>query len=163
GGGACWNAALCDVEGKAAFADGSRQPPRTGLFDASRANNPLRDYTMVALPYCTGDVHIGRRTVEYKRADGTSFTFAHRASRNAAAALDWLKARAVAPRTLFVSGESAGAVGASYWAAEIGDRWPDAQLIVLGDSAGGYRSLGVNNALEKWGVLDALPDVPAYA
>ncbi len=38
-----------------------------------------------------------------------------------------------------------------------------AQLIVLGDSAGGYRSLGANTALRAWGVLDALPELPAYA
>ena len=34
---------------------------------------------------------------------------------------------------------------------------------MLGDSAGGYRSLGANAALEQWGVLDALPDLPAFA
>ncbi len=145
-----------------------RQSPRNrlpskGLFDQQRKSNPLRDFSVVLLPYCTGDVHIGRRTVEYQRPDGTRFTFAHEGARNTLAAFDWLKSRGFDPRTLFVSGESAGAVAAAYWAVEIGDRWPQAQLTVLGDSAGGYRSLGVNAALRQWGVLDALPDLPVYA
>lgn len=171
GGGACWNAALCDVQGRATFDQravsdpqkSSRRLPTSGLFDTARANNPLRDYTVVYLPYCTGDVHVGRRTVEYVRKDGTRFSFAHRGANNTLAALDWLKERAVDPSVVFVSGESAGAIGAAYWALEIGDRYPRAQLIALGDAAGGYRSLGVNGALKQWGTLDALPDVPAYA
>ena len=165
GGGACWNDALCGVEGRPAFdARASTRPlPADGLFDASRTNNPLRDYSILALPYCTGDVHVGRRTVDYRRKDGTRFAFAHQGARNTLAALDWLKQRAVDPRVVFVSGESAGAIGAAYWSLEIGDRYPNAQLIALGDAAGGYRSLGVNGALKQWGALDALPSVPAYA
>ena len=165
GGGACWNATLCDAKGRPTFqtSAAAAQPPAKGLFDQSRANNPLRDFSVVLLPYCTGDVHIGRRTVDYQRADGTHYQFAHEGVRNTLAALEWLKSRGFDPRTLFVSGESAGAIAAAYWAVEIGDRWPQAQLIALGDSAGGYRALGVNAALRQWGALDALPDLPAYA
>ena len=153
GGGACWNAALCDVEGRATFKTGALAgpPPSKGLFDQQRKSNPLRDFSVVLLPYCTGDVHIGRRTVEYRRPDGTRFRFAHEGARNTIAAFDWLKSRGFDPRTLFVSGESAGAVAAAYWAVEIGDRWPQAQLTVLGDSAGGYRSLGVNSRAAAMG------------
>lgn len=165
GSGGCWNAATCDVAGKPAFQSkiATRTPQRSGLFDENRANNPLRDFSVVLLPYCTGDAHIGRRTVEYTRGDGTSFRFAHEGGRNTLAALDWLKSRGFDPRTLLVSGESAGAIAAAYWSVEIGDRWPAAQLITLGDAAGGYRALGVNKVLRQWGVLDALPDLPAYS
>ncbi len=165
GGGACWNASLCDAKARPSFQTAlAAQPPVSkGVLDQQRKTNPLRDFSVVVLPYCTGDVHIGRRTVEYQRRDGTRFTFAHEGARNTLAAFDWLKSRGFEPRTLFMSGESSGAVAAAYWAVEMGDRWPQAQLTVLGDSAGGYRSLGVNAALRQWGVLDALPDLPAYA
>jgi hypothetical protein len=165
GGGACWNARMCDAAGKPTFkpAAAAQQPQSRGLFDARHANNPLRDFSVVVLPYCTGDMHIGRRTVEYRRGDGTTFQFAHEGSRNTRAALDWLKSRGFDPQTLFVGGESVGAVAAAFWSVEIGDRWSNAQLITLGDSAGGYRALGVNPALRQWGVLDELPDLPAYA
>ena len=165
GGGACWTAAQCDSEGKPTFQTKAAvgQPPLNGLFDRQRTNNPLRDFSVVLLPYCTGDVHIGRRTIDYRRADGTTFRFAHEGRRNTLAALEWLKSRGFDPRTLFVGGESSGAIAAAFWAAEAGNRWPAAQLVVLGDSAGGYRSLGANGVLRQWGVLDELPDLPAYA
>jgi hypothetical protein len=165
GGGGCWNDALCDVEGRPTFDAHAldRALPAKGVFDSVRPNNPLRDYSMIVLPYCTGDAHVGARTVEYRRKDGTAFKFSHQGARNTTAALDWTKQRAIAPSVVFVAGESAGAIGAAYWALDVGDRFPNAQLIVLGDAAGGYRSLAVNGALRQWGTLEALPNVPAYA
>jgi len=54
GGGACFNSS-CDVT---AF-DTPFLPPSDGIFDRNNADNPLRDYNMVYVPYCTGDVHAG--------------------------------------------------------------------------------------------------------
>jgi hypothetical protein len=68
GGGACWNAALCDVEGTRRFRRRwlrDRRQQRT--LRSTAQGNPLRDFSVVLLPYCTGDLHIGRRTVEYRR------------------------------------------------------------------------------------------------
>jgi len=166
GGGACWNGETCDARQQPTFDTklGSNDYPGrgSGLFDQSHKNNPLHDFGLVLLPYCTGDMHIGRRTVEYRRSDGSTYRFAHVGQKNTRAALDALQALHVTPRTLFVGGESTGAIGAAFWASEIGDRWPNGQLIVLGDAAGGYRSRATNGVLKQWGVLDELPDVPAY-
>ena len=162
GGRPCWNATLCAADAGTSVKLATQPPRLAGLFDRNRASNPLHDYSVVLLPECTGDAHIGRRSVDYKRADGTKLHFAHEGARNTLAAFDWLKSRGFDPTTLFVGGEGDGAIGAAYWAVEIGDRWPAAQLIVIGDSAGGYRSLGANAALREWGVLDALPELPAY-
>ena len=129
---------------------------------SDRADNPLRGFSIAVLPNCTGDAHIGNRSAQYRRADGTQYTFAHEGARNTRSALDYLQTQAT-PHTVFVGGDGTGAIGAAYWAGEIGDRFGAAQLIVLGDSAGGYRSLGANTALRAWGVLDALPALPAYA
>ena len=70
---ACWNAALCDrVLRTGSAAPVAPAPPApNGIFDPSRADNPLRDFSIAVLPSCTGDAHIGRRTAEYRRADGT--------------------------------------------------------------------------------------------
>jgi hypothetical protein len=172
GGGACWRADLCDADAEPAFdgrVDAHDHPARSaGLFDARRSDNPLHGWRVLFVPYCTGDVHIGRATVDYTRADGSTFRVAHEGQRNVRAALDWLASRLIAegrpPPRILVGGESAGAIAAAYWAYEIGDRWPKAELAVVGDAAGGYRSAGVSTALRQWGVLDALPtDVPAYA
>ena len=36
-----------------------------GLLDVADARNPLRDYSIVYVPYCTGDVHLGDSTTDY--------------------------------------------------------------------------------------------------
>jgi hypothetical protein len=166
GGGACWNAETCDVAQQPTFDTklGSNDYPGRGrgLFDQSHKHNPLQDFGLVLLPYCTGDMHIGERSVEYTRADGSKYRFAHAGQKNVAAALDALQALRLTPATLFVGGASTGAVGAAFWANDIGNRWPNAQLIVVGDAAGGYRSRATNGVLKHWGALDNLPDVPAY-
>jgi Pectinacetylesterase len=166
GGGGCWKTELCDPKGTPTF-DGSiaadDDPAKSvGLFDPAHEDSPIATWSVLFVPYCTADVHIGNRIVQYRRPDGTSFSFAHVGARNTHAALDWLKARLAAPLEVLVSGESAGAIAAAFWASEIGDRFPSAELVAIGDAAGGYRTTKVNALLEQWGALDALPDTPAY-
>jgi hypothetical protein len=84
GGGACTTAGFCGfnplnvnqvlsgtgetVLGSALGAVAGRQQPGayqngevTGIFSADRAENPFRDWNMVYIPYCTGDVHFGTK------------------------------------------------------------------------------------------------------
>ena len=166
GGGACWKTELCDPKGAPTF-DGSvtadDAPARsTGLLDATNELNPLAGWHIVFLPYCTGDMHIGRRSLDYTRADGSTFNFAHEGARNTRAALDWVKRSLARPLGVLVTGESAGAIAAAFWTTEIGDRFPEAELVTIADAAGGYRALGVNGLLQRWGVLDELPRLEAY-
>jgi hypothetical protein len=56
------------VIGSALGAAAGRQQPGvyqnaevTGIFSADRPENPFRDWNMVYIPYCTGDVHSGTR------------------------------------------------------------------------------------------------------
>jgi hypothetical protein len=56
GGGACFNTATCAVSSTSAHPG---QPGSGGIFDATDARNPLRDYHWLSVPYCTGDVHVG--------------------------------------------------------------------------------------------------------
>jgi hypothetical protein len=75
-GGACFNPALCAynpatvderMTGRAlsetlvGMQSVRQEPPSTGIFDASRSENPVRDWNMVWVPYCTGDAHAGSR------------------------------------------------------------------------------------------------------
>jgi hypothetical protein len=36
-----------------------QEPPSTGIFDATRPDNPFQSWNMVWIPYCTGDAHSG--------------------------------------------------------------------------------------------------------
>eukprot|EP00510_Aplanochytrium_minuta_P001793 CAMPEP_0184010044 /NCGR_PEP_ID=MMETSP0954-20121128/2973_1 /TAXON_ID=627963 /ORGANISM="Aplanochytrium sp, Strain PBS07" /LENGTH=492 /DNA_ID=CAMNT_0026289547 /DNA_START=29 /DNA_END=1504 /DNA_ORIENTATION=+ len=54
GGGACFNA-LCGV-----LSSGNAGGVATdGIFDTEREDNPLKDYSFIFIPYCTGDVFFG--------------------------------------------------------------------------------------------------------
>ena len=36
-----------------------------GIFDRSNPENPFRDFGVIFVPYCTGDVHIGDASRRY--------------------------------------------------------------------------------------------------
>lgn len=65
GGGACFHAASCAINdvlqnfGAAQFAAWAGAAGSGGIFDDTRADNPLHGWNIVYVPYCTGDVHAG--------------------------------------------------------------------------------------------------------
>ena len=170
GGGACWRAQECDPRGKPTYtmtSDSANDVSiRTGIFDVANPANPVRDYTMVFIPYCTGDVHLGTREVEYqsKDAKGAPRTFAvrHGGGANVEAVLDWVFTNIKSPRVMFVTGSSAGAVASPVIAAKVARHYPRARVVQLGDGAGGYHSDSVPNLLAGWGATEYLQADPAF-
>jgi hypothetical protein len=67
GGAACFNNASCVVNSffqhfdQGSFDFWTGLSGNGGIFDLSKAENPFRDWTMIYVPYCTGDVHAGNR------------------------------------------------------------------------------------------------------
>ena len=55
GGGACFNT-YCD----SLFTPGPNQPTTGGVFDRTNTANPVKDWTWVYVPYCSGDVYAGQ-------------------------------------------------------------------------------------------------------
>ena len=100
-----------------------------GIFDFGRADNPFRDYTVVYIPSCTGDVHTGDKVTRYG-----SVVVRHRGWVNARAALAWPFREVRTPRRVFVAGCSAGSVGAAFHVPAILARYPRAEVTQLGDS-----------------------------
>ncbi len=145
GGGACWNDETCAlnsglfdevVEGNEAAAYSQ------GIFDPVNPENPLVGYTTVFVTYCTGDYHLGTKTVEY--AGGA---IEHKGSINATAALNWAFANVPRPNNVVVAGCSAGAIGAIYYTPTIARRYRSAHLTEFGDAG-----IGVINP--AWGGFD---------
>jgi hypothetical protein len=73
GGGACFNQVTCGPLGgnpssfgksdfTTRFVGQSSAGGSAGVFDRADAANPLKDWTFVYVPYCTGDVHAGNAT-----------------------------------------------------------------------------------------------------
>lgn len=86
--GACFSAETCAPENDLYQSAITEGPNAEGMFDFSDRRNPFADHSIVYVPYCTGDVHLGNATREY--ADG--LTVQHRGYANGTAALDYVEA-----------------------------------------------------------------------
>ena len=87
GGGACFSAETCnpsDPAYKTAIGhDETLSDLSSGIWDDTNPENPFRDWSVVFVPYCTGDVHIGNNTADY----GNGITVEHKGYVNGVAAL----------------------------------------------------------------------------
>ncbi len=163
GGGACWAGQTCDPTVEPTTYVPSAQmghnDPRThnGIFDLDNPANPVGDWSMVFVSYCTGDVHLGETDKTYAKPDGSDITIRHRGHVNAHAALTWMKENIGGAKQVLVAGSSAGAIAAPVYAGVVSKAYPDARVQQLGDGAGGYSSPEIGNLLVNWGVVDILP------
>jgi hypothetical protein len=171
GGGACWNHQNCDLQGRASFKSDVKPadaPGRgDGMLDLSNPASPIRGYTVVFVPYCTGDVFLGARTVAYTipRTSSTPervFHIRHHGIANAEWVLNWVFARVPNPSVIFVAGGSAGAIATPLYASRVARRYPRARVVQLGDGSGGYRSPAIPGLLAQWGATTALRRDTAY-
>jgi Pectinacetylesterase len=170
-GGACFTAEMCAQDGS----DGSEElytpalgpggdPPTQwdGIFDFADERNPFADYSVVYVPYCTGDGHLGNATTEY----APGLTIQHKGYVNGTAALDHLAVTFPDATEIVVAGVSAGAFATPVYGGLVSDRLPDADITVLADGSGAtppdVAGLSVRLA-DVWGTGNAIPDWPENA
>lgn len=149
GGGACWDDVTCSVPVRPGETEGDGfykaellpedDPSKLGgMFNLTDERNPVRDWSFVFVPYCTGDVHTGANTARYTDPDtGEHFSIQHRGAENFALILAWMRANFANPQQILVTGASAGAYGAAVHYAEIRDAFPQSRIAMLGDSGQG--------------------------
>jgi len=161
GGGACWSGPTCDPRTKLYRPNLKEFDPATeqGIFDFANAENPFRDYFVVYVPYCTGDVHLGNRTAKYLPEKPE---FHHNGFNNAMSGLRWTFANVASPQAIFVAGSSAGAIASPFYAGRIADHYKDARLVQLGDSAGGLGAPGIPGMFEPWGTTEVVAPFAPY-
>jgi len=143
GGGGCYDAESCATLGSYNDDVTDRDNPDYtigGVFNLNHSENPFRDYTMVYVPYCTGDVHAGNRVENYTTKAGKAFNIYHRGYVNATTAINWVYETVKQPDSIFVTGCSAGSVGSILHTPHIIEHYPETPVIQLGDSAGGLTS-----------------------
>ncbi len=173
GGGACWFGQACDLNSQPnvhtpmAHIDANNPAMADGIFDLENPRNPFAGYSMVFVSYCNGDVHIGSgpRDYEYRNREGVDVTVTthHDGYRNSQAALQWVYENYPAPSRVVVSGSSAGAIGASFYAGLVAEHYSQTPVVLLADGAGGYSSANLHRVFEAWNVSDILPPWPEYA
>ncbi len=122
------------------FFDGAN-PIDEGIFDFDDPRNPFKDWYVVYLPYCTGDLFWGANDYAYPDEVGTFAgvpqTIHHRGFVNFQAVLKWVKVNFKNPKQMFVTGSSAGGYGAIMDFPFIKNAFPAVRVDVLGDAANG--------------------------
>lgn len=130
-GGACWDYASCSgqegIRGAANpngipddYMDGFSVPALMSPFvlrDHPWDALPTKDWTIIFIPYCTGDVHTGNKvTTYYESPGGPSLEWHHNGHNNIMAVLDWMTNGTFSDHfdtipKLMVTGCSAGGAG----------------------------------------------------
>jgi len=154
-GGACFSAETCTPENDLYQPSVTEGPVgEGGIFAFADKRNPFADYSVVYVPYCTGDVHIGARTRKY----APGLTVHHNGYVNGTTALDHLAAAFPGATDIVVIGESAGSVAAPLYAGLAADRLPKARITVLADGSGAYPDVpAINRLIAAWRGRDTLP------
>lgn len=176
-GGACWDYDSCTgkngIRG-AANVDGlddyhwEMAPFINPFLQRVYDDNITRDWNMVYVPYCTGDVYAGNNVVTYSDPDGVEpdIEFHHAGHPNMMAVIDWMASHFEYVPKLFVNGCSAGGAGSmvSYYFIRKG--MPGVQRgFLLDDSgpifpSGGWSKPLHEKVYDAWDVDSILQDLP---
>src|SRR5690606_19018755 len=133
GGGACFSAATCasDTATYTVNLAGDGGPGDNGVFDLDNDENPLADHSIVYVPYCTGDLHLGAAVHDYEE----EVSVHHNGYINASTALAAAAALFPEAAEVVVAGSSAGSAGAPGFGGGAHDVWPDAEIAVVADGS----------------------------
>ncbi len=170
GGGACWNGLTCQFGGD--YSNGgpffkdrisvSDYEGAHGIFDRGNPANPLSDYDMVLVTYCSADLHSGNADAVYT-VPGSSpaqrsydVRIRHNGANNAQAALAWTYENFPSPSSVALLGCSAGAYGAIRNAYDVMTHYGDVPITHLSDAGVGVLPAGWDG-LVKWRLLEELP------
>ncbi len=156
GGGACWDFASCSggVRG-AANANGI---PDTHMDLIQFLNplrrdetNPMKDWSLVFVPYCTGDVHSGSKVATYQNPDGGApLTYKHVGRDNVQAIIGWMKGQFTTVPKLLVTGYSAGGIGSLQNYYFFREGLPQVQCgYLLNDSGPAFHSDGPSKQVQE--------------
>jgi hypothetical protein len=163
GGGACFSATTCATDGATYTVnlEGDDGPGDDGIFDLGNEANPLADHSMVVVPYCTGDLHLGTELHDY----GDGVEVHHNGFTNASTALAASAALFPNATDVVVAGSSAGSAGAPAFGGGAHDVWPEADIAVIADASAAYPgtpeiTLAIGGL---WGIAGSIPLWPETA
>lgn len=142
GGGACWSHKTCKKD-SVYFVDSVDYVLNrialndiSGIYDHNNDKNPVKDWSHVVIPYCTGDIHWGDNVHTYTKENAEPVTIYHKGAVNAQVVLDWTLNK-YNPERLLVTGTSAGGYASLYWLPYIKEQAPNARIVQFSDGAAG--------------------------
>jgi hypothetical protein len=182
GGGACWDNATCLTSLKKgprptynpSIHQANSPIGAGGIFDDNNEANPFKEWSKVFIPYCTGDLHVGSKSVTY--IDDGSLTgyrgapveVKHHGFDNFLAVREWIKGQFPTDREhslkkLLVTGSSAGGYGATLNFPYLKNTFPKTNAILLSDAATAVVTQGFLNTVFKrdnnWNLENTLPTI----
>ena len=93
--------------------------------------NPLAGWSMVIVPYATGDFHTGTADLRFTAADGSERVLHHHGYLNLRKVLKLVRPLFPAVEKLLISGESAGAYGVAGVSGDIMETFPECDDVTL--------------------------------
>lgn len=167
GGGACFSGVTClgnpGTYGATQFYDDANGLLGRGIWDRSKTQNDLADYSQVFIPYCTGDLHAGDRVANVPGVIGTQRYVGYNNSR---LDFEYIVQRLLpdlgADPEVMLTGYSAGAFGALFNASQLHALLPtSARMTVLNDSAPPFddalfQSCQQQRWWDTWGLANTL-------
>jgi hypothetical protein len=153
----CDALADCPDQGGGTSCGGGSDNPNhttTGFGDLTNPNNPFKDWNIVFVSYCSGDIHFG----DALRSYNGNLT-RHRGWHNARTAEKWAREHFLNPEEVFVTGSSAGAYGAFFNAPLHHEVWPQSKFTVLADAGNGIITPDfIEDKFPTWDFVAHLPD-----
>lgn len=118
------------VEGQLSFYDAYCKPSknayaRLSMFHERCRKSPFYGWTLLYVPYATGDFHAGDGDFTYTDQEGKEAVFHARGNRNLHASIDFIKEFCPHPEKLVVLGCSAGGFGTAFVGNDILNCFPD--------------------------------------
>jgi Pectinacetylesterase len=164
GGGACWDQANCADVPTSLYLTGydatsfATDPQRAlSVLDRSDPDNPFADYSVVYIPYCTGDVFSGSNVVTWS---GQTFNFV--GSLNIIAYLERVVPTFAGVERVVLAGDSAGGFGAgiNWW--RVQEAFGSTRVDMVDDSGPPLPAPYLSTALaqqfrDTWNMNAALP------
>ena len=153
GGGACFDDVTCLAN--PANASTWKNEPKGGILNPADPSNPLRDWNLVYIPYCTGDVHAGTRSDV--RVSGLFPKEQFVGYLNMEKYLQRIVPSFPDPARLLLTGISAGGFGASATAILVQRAFKNEKVIMIDDSGPPQNGEVVPPCLQKrmrelWGL-----------
>jgi len=164
GGGACWDWSTCS--GGLALTL-TRRLPHTdwnfgeGIFNQRDLKNPFRDFTVVTVPYCTGDVFIGDSKINYGD-DLFPYILEHRGYNNAFLTIQAASSLFSDAKQVVLMGTSAGGIGAFTHMRNLNQFFPRSEKFVISDAGTPFQPPFVSEStyrkvLENWNAYKGFP------
>lgn len=163
-GGACWSADTCGVNQVISLNRKSPQKlnlPEKGLLDLSNPSYPFYRFSKITLPYCTGDVFLGDKEINYGTKEKPSI-MRHRGYRNVQQAFNVIKSLMPRPERVVLFGRSAGGMGVLGHVRNLDEAFPNAQKYALADAGTPLLPAYLDearyrNIMNNWNAFDTLP------